>query len=118
MWTIPLSRQPELMDDPSLPAADHHHALDALARINAVSLTAPRMAAAAAALLAGRLAPSTRAAGVPAPIEIVDVACGGGDVTAAVARRIWRRAAASRSWNATTRSRPASLARNSALSAK
>jgi len=93
MWTIPLSRQPELMDDPSLPAADHHHALDALARINAVSLTAPRMAAAAAALLAGRLVPSTRAAGVPAPIEIVDVACGGGDVTAAVARRIWRRAA-------------------------
>ena len=40
MWSIPLSRQPELMDDPALPAAEHVHALRALARINAFSFTA------------------------------------------------------------------------------
>jgi len=89
MWTIPQSRQPELMDDPSLPADDHFAALDALARINAVSLTAGRIAAAAAGLL--RRAGRTNGG---RPIEIVDVACGGGEVTAAVARRIVRRCAA------------------------
>jgi SAM-dependent methyltransferase len=88
MWTIPQSRQPELMDDPSLPAADHFHALDALARINAISLTAGRIAGAAGRMLdrAGRRPGDQR------PLEIVDVACGGGDVTAAVGGRIARRA--------------------------
>ena len=88
MWTIPQSRQPELMDDPSLPAADHFRALDALSRINALSLTAAQIAAAVGRLLdsAGRRTDD------PRPVEIVDVACGGGDVTAAVGRRIARRA--------------------------
>jgi SAM-dependent methyltransferase len=88
MWTIPQSRQPELMDDPSLPAADHFCALDALSRINALSLTAAQIAAAVGRLLdsAGRRTDD------PRPVEIVDVACGGGDVTAAVGRRIARRA--------------------------
>jgi SAM-dependent methyltransferase len=87
MWSIPLSRQPELMDDPALPAADHVHALEALARINAFSFTAARIAAAAARLLAaaGHSPPQTR------PVELLDVACGGGEVTAAVARRLARR---------------------------
>ena len=41
-------RQAELMDDPGLPEADHLHALEALATINAVSRTAIQITAAAA----------------------------------------------------------------------
>lgn len=84
MWSIPLSRQPELMDDPALPAAEHVHALDALARINALSFTAAQIAAGAARLLAA----AGRPASATAPVELLDLACGGGDVTAAVARRL------------------------------
>ncbi|MFM8826652.1 MAG: methyltransferase domain-containing protein [Actinomycetota bacterium] len=81
-WQIPPSRQPELMDDPALAAADHLHALDALAVINAVSGTAWQLAHAVERLLAARVVPTDR------PAEIVDIGCGGGDVTVAVARRL------------------------------
>jgi len=74
-------RQPELMDDPCLPEAEHLHALRALGTINAVSRTAACLAASATPLLA--------AAG-PGPLEIVDLACGGGDVTRGCARRLGR----------------------------
>jgi len=86
IWSIAQSRHPEMMDDPALPADEHMHALDALARINAVSLTAFHMARAIEPLTADR--PS--GPGQP-PLRVVDVACGGGDVTVAVARRLGRR---------------------------
>lgn len=81
-WQISPSRQPELMDDPALAAADHLHALDALAVINAVSGTAWQLAHAVERMLAARVVPTDR------PVEIVDIGCGGGDVTVALARRL------------------------------
>lgn len=83
LWTVAPSRHAELMDDPSLAPADHLHALSALARINAFSGTAPQLAAAIRGLIAAAQ-PADR------PLEIVDIACGGGDVTLALARRLTR----------------------------
>ena len=83
LWTVAPSRQAELMDDPSLATADHLHALSALARINAFSGTAGQLAAAIQRLTAASQ-PLER------PLEVVDIACGGGDVTMALARRLAR----------------------------
>jgi 2-polyprenyl-3-methyl-5-hydroxy-6-metoxy-1,4-benzoquinol methylase len=77
-WSLPLSREPELMDDPALPAADHVAALGALGTINLISRTAAHLASGIAAL---RPDPS-------APLTVIDVACGGGDVTIALERRL------------------------------
>ena len=80
-WSIACSRSPELMDDPALDAGEHLAALTALARINAVSRTAAQLSTAIHRL-------------VPKPpvgrerVDIVDVACGGGDVTIDLARRL------------------------------
>jgi SAM-dependent methyltransferase len=68
------------MDDPALPAADHVAALGALATINAFSQTASHLARGITALR-----PAHAAA-----ITVVDVGCGGGDVTVAVERRLSR----------------------------
>ena len=86
-WMVPYSLQPEMMDDPALPAAEHFHALDALARINMLSLTATQIVRKIARMPTGRQ---------PTPLgghalQVVDVACGGGDVTVAVARQLARR---------------------------
>lgn len=81
LLSVAAERQPELMDDPGLAAADHLHALRALGTINALSRTTATLAAAVARLAA--------TAG-PAPLEIVDLACGGGDVTRGCARRVAR----------------------------
>jgi len=79
------------MDDPSLPTADHMHALDALARINMLSLTSSQVVRAIDRMqIRHRLAPSA-ACRESQPFHVVDVACGGGDVTTAVARRLSRR---------------------------
>lgn len=75
------ARQAELMDDPGLPEAEHLHALAALATINAVSRTAAQFAGAALALVPPAAA---------APVRIVDLACGGGDVMLACGRRLAR----------------------------
>jgi SAM-dependent methyltransferase len=77
------ARRPELMDDPALPEGEHLAALVALSRINAVSRTAARLAADIRRLLRGRPA-------APGPLVIADLACGGGDVTLELARRIGR----------------------------
>ena len=77
LWSLPLSREPELMDDPALPAADHIEALGALATINAVSRTAAQVARAVQAI-----APAAEG------LAVVDVACGGGDVTVELQRRL------------------------------
>ncbi len=62
------------MDDPALPADQHRHALDGLARINAWSR------------VTHALWPGLRdcAAALGRPVRVLDVACGGGDVTAAL----------------------------------
>jgi len=85
MWSLPQSRQPELMDDPALDEAEHMRALGALARINALSRTAAQLARAIVGIL-GR----DRLRTARQPVRIVDVACGGGDVTLALARRLGR----------------------------
>jgi 2-polyprenyl-3-methyl-5-hydroxy-6-metoxy-1,4-benzoquinol methylase len=79
LWSLPPLRTPELMDDPALAAADHLHALRALGTINAVSQTAARLAAAVRRVAA--------ASGIES-LHVVDVACGGGDVTLSLARRL------------------------------
>lgn len=90
-WSLPPSREPELMDDPRLSEAEHVIALGALARINAVSWTAGRLARAVVARL--------DTSGLPAagPVRVIDIACGGGDVTVGLAARLGRVAAA-RGW--------------------
>ena len=85
-WSLPLSREPELMDDPALAAADHEAALGALATINAVSRTAAHLA---------RGVETLRPAAGEA-LTVVDIACGGGDVTVALERRLARSRAGSR----------------------
>ena len=76
-------RQSELMDDPGLPEADHLHALEALATINAVSRTARQIAAAVSAIVPHE---------TTGPLHVVDLACGGGDVTLACGLRLAREA--------------------------
>ena len=73
-------QQPELMDAPGLDRARHLHALEALERVNRVSLTAARVWGEVRALAQ---------AGVR-PVRVLDVACGGGDVLLDVARRARR----------------------------
>jgi len=80
-WSIACARSPELMDDPALDAGEHLEALTALARINAISRTAAQFAA-----TIRRLVPAARVG--RAPIHVVDVACGGGDVTIDLTRRL------------------------------
>jgi SAM-dependent methyltransferase len=70
----------EVMDEPDLDRARHLHALDALARVNRLSLTAGRVWREVRAL-ADR--------GVR-PVRVLDVACGGGDVLIDVGTRAHR----------------------------
>ncbi len=83
IWPVAPDRRAELMDDPALPASEHLATLDALARINAVSFTAGQVAAAVERIATGAAAGRT--------LRVVDVACGGGDITVAVAARLARR---------------------------
>jgi 2-polyprenyl-3-methyl-5-hydroxy-6-metoxy-1,4-benzoquinol methylase len=69
------------MDEPDLDVRRHVHALDALGRANAVSLTA------AAIWPAIRTASRSRQ---PGPLRVLDVACGGGHVLVSLARRAER----------------------------
>lgn len=84
-WCLQQSRAPELMDDPGIAAADHLHALAALGRINALSRTAARLARGVVSLL-----PPSMDRGLSGSLAVVDVACGGGDVTIDLARRLRR----------------------------
>lgn len=80
-WSVAQSRSPELMDDPALDAREHLAALRALGTINTLSLTASTLARAISRLAASR-------PNAVKPLHVVDVACGGGDVTVALARRL------------------------------
>ena len=74
-------RRPEWMDDPALDADAHRHALGDLARLNRWT--------GSAAVLWRTLEPLLRrTAGSPA--RVLDIACGGGDVTVALAGRARR----------------------------
>lgn len=68
------------MDAPGLDAERHARALDALARVNRLSLTAARVWREVRALAAERVR----------PVRVLDVACGDGDVLLDVARRARR----------------------------
>ncbi len=70
----------ELMDDPSLPAAEHDRALAGLARLNALSRA---HAAIASAVMPA--SPEGR------PLRLLDVATGSGDVLSGVVRALERR---------------------------
>lgn len=71
----------ELMDDPTLMPDAHHAALHGLQRINAISRTATSIWPSIARALA---------ACHDANASLLDVACGGGDVTVALAQRACR----------------------------
>jgi len=73
--------EPELMDAPELDRARHLDALEALGRVNAVSLAAGRVWTEV-----DRLARAGKR-----PVRVLDVACGGGDVLLSLARRARRR---------------------------
>jgi 2-polyprenyl-3-methyl-5-hydroxy-6-metoxy-1,4-benzoquinol methylase len=82
-WSVqrPRRRRPELMDQPDLDVDEHRYALDSLGRANIVSLTI------------GAIWPSIRDAALHIegrPVQILDLACGGGQLTTAVARRCTR----------------------------
>jgi SAM-dependent methyltransferase len=64
-------RQPEIMDSPNLDETRHRRALDALQRVNRVSLSAAQLWADVR-----HVAPRARSR----PLRVLDLACGGGDV--------------------------------------
>jgi SAM-dependent methyltransferase len=72
--------RPELMDEPGLDPLRHAQALRALARVNRLSLTSSRVWASL-----HRVRRDTNR-----PLRVLDVACGGGDVAVALARRAKR----------------------------
>ncbi|HET9835506.1 MAG TPA: methyltransferase domain-containing protein, partial [Rhodanobacteraceae bacterium] len=71
----------ELMDDPALAVHAHHAALHGLQRINRASRTAATLWPPIARILSARPGASA---------SLLDVACGGGDVAIALARRAHR----------------------------
>lgn len=76
--------EPELMDQPGLDAAAHRHALAGLARVNWWSRSAAIFWPALTTL--GNRS-SADAAQQSRPVRVLDLACGGGDVTVALAQR-------------------------------
>jgi 2-polyprenyl-3-methyl-5-hydroxy-6-metoxy-1,4-benzoquinol methylase len=66
-------------------------ALDALARINMLSFTASQITRAITSMTHRRPPAPAATRHKPRPFQVVDVACGGGDVTVAIARRLGRR---------------------------
>jgi SAM-dependent methyltransferase len=73
--------EPELMDQPDLDVRRHIRALDALGRANAISRTA-------ATVWPAVRAASRRAS--PEPLQVLDIASGGGHVLVSLARRARR----------------------------
>ncbi len=69
-------RTPEIMDGPDLPLVEHRSALDALARVNALSRVSHRIWREIAPLATGNR-----------PLRVLDLASGGGDVLLGVAQR-------------------------------
>lgn len=80
-FTLPRRREPEVMDQPDLDEQRHVEALRGLARINVVS--------ASAGILWPAIAKLARAS-MPAPLRVLDIATGAGDVPIRLARRARR----------------------------
>jgi SAM-dependent methyltransferase len=81
LWLRTLSerrRKAEVMDQPGLSAAEHHHALRSLARINWFSRSSELLAKPIEALARDSH---------PHPVRVLDLACGAGDVVVSLARR-------------------------------
>jgi SAM-dependent methyltransferase len=78
-------REPELMDDPELEASEHDAALRGLARINRFTAAA-RLTWEPIARLAREGAGPRRGDRAPAPLRVLDVATGAGDLPVALAR--------------------------------
>jgi 2-polyprenyl-3-methyl-5-hydroxy-6-metoxy-1,4-benzoquinol methylase len=79
-WTSARVQAPELMDDPALAPERHVRALRALERVNRLSRAGGRVWTEVLELAReGR-----------SPVRVLDVACGGGDILAAVAGRARR----------------------------
>lgn len=76
--------EPEVMDDPGLEPALHAEALDALARINRVSLTERRLADEVLRVAARRTG----------PVRVLDVGCGDAAVLVEAVGRVGRRGVA------------------------
>ncbi len=76
-------REDELMDEPSLDVSEHARALAGLRRVNWWSRSA--------AIVCPALRPLAAKCSTERPLRLLDVACGGGDVTTAIAR--WSRLA-------------------------
>ena len=76
-------REDELMDEPSLDVSEHARALAGLRRVNWWSRSA--------AIVCPALHQLAMGCSAERPLRLLDVACGGGDVTAAIAR--WTRLA-------------------------
>lgn len=89
LTSLPPARLPELMDDPDLPEAEHLKALTALRRINALSFTAAGLAR-EVETLAGPVSGEGPTEVLTDALTVVDVACGGGDVTLDLAARLAR----------------------------
>ena len=70
---------PELMDQPGLDGETHRRALRALSRINRISNSA--------GIVYGPIRDMAIQHTGPEPLRVLDIACGGGDVTAACAAR-------------------------------
>ncbi len=75
-------RRPELMDDPDLDPEQHRRALEGLKRVNRLSRSA--------AIFWPALKRSVRDLPADRPLRVLDLACGGGDVTREIARRARR----------------------------
>ena len=73
---------PELMDDPDLDPEQHRRALEGLKRVNRWSLSA--------AIFWPALCDLVRDQPPGRPLTVLDIACGGGDVTRDIARRARR----------------------------
>lgn len=82
----------ELMDAPDLEASKHHHALQGLERVNRLSGTGALIAHAIKQHFDQRSVrkqpDKKQATGSSQPLRILDLACGGGDVTFAVAQHL------------------------------
>jgi 2-polyprenyl-3-methyl-5-hydroxy-6-metoxy-1,4-benzoquinol methylase len=79
-FSLPRDRQPELMDQPGLEAAEHIDALRGLGRINLLSRASSALWRPIAAL-------AREMAGARRTIRVLDLATGGGDSPIALARR-------------------------------
>ena len=86
---------PELMDDPGIDPREHRRALDGLARLNRVSM------------IERPIWREIRALHTGAPMRVLDIAAGSGDLVVALARRAARRELPIRSRAPTSARRPA-----------